>query len=99
MTEAASQDKTAKAKTAPVVAPDEPDLSAQAADLEQQLAKVRAEAAGQDMVSLKVEDPHAAFIHNGITVGTDFTPVPASAVAAMMEAATDSGVTLTQEAS
>jgi hypothetical protein len=93
MTETAAPDAPKKAAKA---APPE-DLSAKAADLERQLAEVRAKAAGQDTVRLKVEEPHEAFVHGGLVVGTDFTDVPASAVPAMMEGAANSGVTLTQE--
>lgn len=72
------------------------DLSAQAMELENKLAEVRARAAGQETVQLRVEEPHAALIHGGITIGTEWTDVPAHAVPAIMEGAANSGVTLTQ---
>lgn len=90
-----------QAPPAPVTPPDprsaDHDLSTKAADLERQLAEVRAQAAGDTTVRVKVESPHSGFTHNGLYVGEDFTAVPAHAVPAMMEAASDSGVTLTQE--
>jgi len=73
------------------------DLSARAARLESELASVRAQAAAGETIRLKVEAPHIAFVHNGLEVGEDYTEVPARAVQAMMEAASDSGVKLTQE--
>lgn len=85
----------APASSAP--APPAEDLSAKAADLEEQLAAVRAQATGGDTVRLKVEDPHAGFALGHINVGTDWTTVPVSSVAAIMEGAANSGVTITQE--
>jgi hypothetical protein len=82
----------------PAPAPDE-DLSAVAAGLEEQLSQVRAQAAGADTVRLKVEDPHVGFALGHINVGTEYTEVPVSAVAAIMEGAANSGVTITQEES
>lgn len=73
------------------------DLSAKAAGLEAQLAKVRAEAAGEDTVRLKVEEPHVGFALGHINVEAVWTDVPSSAVAAIMEGAANSGVTITQE--
>lgn len=80
-------------------APAEPeeDLSAKAADLEDELAKIRAQAAGEGTVRLRVEDPHVGFALGHINVGTDYTDVPSSSVAAIMEGAANSGVTITQE--
>lgn len=75
----------------------EEDWSAKAADLEAQLAEVRAKAAGQDTVRLKVEEPHVAFGMGHINVESDWTEVPTHAVAAIMEGAANSGVTITQE--
>jgi hypothetical protein len=75
----------------------EEDLSAKAADLETQLAEVRAAARSGDVIRLKVEDPHVGFALGHINVGTDYTEVPVSAVAAIMEGAANSGVTITQE--
>lgn len=82
--------------TAAPPAPEE-DLSAKAAELEGQLAEVRAQAAGEGTIRLKVEDPHVGFALGHLNVGTEFTEVPASSVAAIMEGAANSGVTITQE--
>ena len=81
------------------VKPDESgeDLSARAAQLEEELASVRARASGQETVRVKVEGPHSGIIHNGLYVGNDWTDVPVHALPAMMEGAANSGVTLTQE--
>lgn len=77
--------------------PPKEDLSAKAADLEQQLAEVRSKASGSDTVRVKVEDPHSGLILNGLYVGTDWTDVPVHVVPDLMEGAANSGVTLTQE--
>lgn len=77
--------------------PADEDVSTTAASLEAQLAEVRARARGDATVRVRVEAPHSEFIHGGVWVGPDYTDVPEQAVAAMMEAASNSGVTLTQE--
>ena len=82
---------------APDAAAPAEDLSARAADLEDQLAAVRVAAMSGAMIRLKVEDPYVGFALGHITVGTEFTEVPVSAVAAIMEGAANSGVTITQE--
>lgn len=94
-----SKQNTPARSAQPDAPPERPaDLSSQAADLERQLAEVRAKAAGeQDTVRVKVEEPHAGIIHNGIWVGNDWTEVPAHVVPDMMEGAANSGVVLTQE--
>jgi hypothetical protein len=83
--------------------------AAQAADAEALRAErdrllVQLEAAGQPVqaalartVRMKVEPPHASMTHGGVTVGSEFTDVPAWFAAALSEAATGAGVTLTQE--
>jgi hypothetical protein len=93
MTEPADVASTA----APAPPAPEEDLSSKAADLEGQLAEVRAQAAGADTVRMKVEDPHVAFALGHINIGTDWTDVPTHSVAAIMEGAANSGVTITQE--
>lgn len=92
-------DQEAAAPPPPAAVPDAPDedLSAQAARLEDQLAEVRAKAAAQDTVRVRVEGPHSGLIHNGLYVGTEWTEVPVHALPAMMEGAANAGVTLTQE--
>ena len=100
MTEPVQPDPAAPAAPAAPDAPAE-DLAARAASLEAELAKVRADiaAAGGDMVQLKVEGEHEALQVGHIVIGTEYTPVPAAAVPAIMEGAANSGVTVTQEVS
>jgi hypothetical protein len=50
-------------------------------------------------VQMTVEEPHAAFTYGGVTVTTDPTTVPASIVPAIVQAAAEAGVTLTQQES
>lgn len=45
-------------------------------------------------VRVRVAPPHDSFTLGGVTVGPDFTPVPAGALTRMMSAAADAGVTL-----
>lgn len=73
------------------------DLSARAAELEEELAQVRNRARDADTVRVRVEGSHSGLIHNGVYVGTEWTEVPAHVVPDMMEGAANSGVTLTQE--
>lgn len=47
---------------------------------------------------VRVRQPHDSFTLAGVTVGPDFTPVPAGALTGLMSAAADAGVTL-EEAS
>jgi hypothetical protein len=71
------------------------------ADEELQLAELqaraRAQSAGEDTVRLKVEEPHSAMVHGGITIGREFTDVPAFMSGPLFEAAANAGVKLTQE--
>ena len=48
-------------------------------------------------VRMKVTGGHASLSYGGLTIGTEFTTVPAHMVAAMTEAAADAGVEITQE--
>jgi hypothetical protein len=48
-------------------------------------------------VRMKVEGDHESLTYGGVTVGSEFTTVPVSMVAALVEAAADAGVTITQE--
>lgn len=77
----------------------EPDYSTRAAELEEELAAVRAKAAGGATVRLRVDpdSPHSGMVHNGLYIGEDWTEVPAHVVPDMMEGAANAGVTLTQE--
>lgn len=77
--------------------PQKEDPRDRVAKLEAELAEARAEASGQDTVRMKVEPPHESFSHANVTVRSDFAPVPAQLVPALMTAAADAGVTLTQE--
>jgi hypothetical protein len=79
----------------PAAAPKDP--SSRAAQLVDELAKIRAEAIGGAKTLLRVLAPHSAFTHGGITVGTEPTPVPAHAVPRLMEAAGEAGVNLAEE--
>jgi hypothetical protein len=90
-------DQPAAAKTtkAPATGP----LTAQEQAYLGRLLQRQATAAGTtgDPVQMKVEAPHASISYGGLTVGTEFTTVPANLVAAITEAAADAGVTITQE--
>lgn len=59
----------------------------------------RQAAVGQtgEPVRMKVTGGHSSLSYGGLTVGTEFTTVPASMVAAITEAAADAGVEITQE--
>lgn len=74
------------------------DLSARAAELEAELAKLRAEAVKGAKTMLRVLKPHTEFRHGGHVVGAEPSPVPDSAVPALMEAAGEAGVKI-EEAS
>ena len=50
-------------------------------------------------VQMKVEGGHASISYGGITVGTEYTTVPASMVAAVMTAAAEAGVKITTQES
>ena len=80
---------------------DQADSSAPSrAELEQQLAELQAQLRDQDApapIRMKVEGPHASFSYGGVAVGTEFTDVPATHVAALVTAADEAGVTITQE--
>jgi hypothetical protein len=45
-------------------------------------------------VRVRVMPPHDSFTLAGVTVGPDFTPVPAGALTGLMSAAADAGVTI-----
>lgn len=87
------------AADAPGPAPESPEgLSA---DEEAELARLTEKrdraAAGQDRVRMKVELPHCEMTHGGVTIGSEFTDVPAFMAAALESAAQSAGVTLTRE--
>jgi hypothetical protein len=64
------------------------------AELEAELARLRAAAVAGAHVLLRVLPPHSSFTHASRTVGTEPTPVPAHAVSEMTQAADRSGVKL-----
>lgn len=72
----------------------EKDPAARAAELEAELAKIRADAMAGAKVLVRVGEPHVLFTHGGITVGTDPAPVPERALSALLTAAAEAGVTL-----
>jgi hypothetical protein len=74
------------------------DRSGRAAELEAELAKLRAEAVAGAKVLLQIAEgsPHVAITFGGVTVGTSPTPVPAHMAPALAEAAAGAGVTLIQ---
>jgi hypothetical protein len=80
------------------VPPAPKDQSARAADLEAELARIRADAVAGAKVLVRVLPPHVAFTHGGITVGTDPAPVPVRAVGPLMTAAAEAGVKIAEEA-
>lgn len=79
----------------PPAAPKDP--SARAAELEAELAVIRAGAIAGAKAMVRVGAPHAEFIHGGLRVGTEPTPVPQSAVGALLTAASEAGVNLITE--
>lgn len=74
------------------------DPSGRAAQLEDELAVLRAEAVAGAKVLLQIAEgsPHVAITFGGVTVGTSPTPVPAHMAPALAEAAAGAGVTLIQ---
>jgi 2-oxoglutarate dehydrogenase E2 component (dihydrolipoamide succinyltransferase) len=83
---------------APAPAPAAGGLSAaEEAQLGALLGKQAAAAADEGAVRMKVEGGHASLSYGGVTVGTEFTTVPAALAAPFLEAAADAGVTITQE--
>jgi hypothetical protein len=74
-------------------------------DKRDKIASLRAEADELELTlpppanteMLKVEAPHESFGFGGVWVGTDWSPVPVHLVAGVMQAASEAGVTITQE--
>ncbi|HYK70429.1 MAG TPA: hypothetical protein VEV45_20965 [Streptosporangiaceae bacterium] len=71
--------------------------AAEQAQLGALLSKQATAAATEGDARMKVEGDHASLSYGGVTVGTEFTTVPAALVAPFLEAAADAGVTITQE--
>jgi hypothetical protein len=83
---------------APAAAPEPGPLSpSEEAILGELLAKRTAGAAGEGAIRMKVELPHTALTHGGITITNEFSPVPPGMAAAVAGAAADAGVKITQE--
>lgn len=76
----------------PAASPDQ--SSGRAAELERELAGIRAAAVRGAKSVMRVLAPHTEFRHGGITVRADPTQVPAHAVAPLMTAAAEAGVTI-----
>jgi hypothetical protein len=77
---------------------DRQDPSGRAAQLEDELAVLRAEAVAGAKVLMQIAEgsPHVAITFGGVTVGTSPTPVPAHMAPALAEAAAGAGVDLIQ---
>lgn len=95
----------AAAKSQQPAEPDEAETpdprDAQIADLKRQLEEARrppqtSPDSGQP-VRLRVEAPHSELHYAGRVIGTEYTEVPASMAAALVEAAAAAGVVLTQD--
>lgn len=63
---------------------------------ELQAKRAAAVAAGVP-VRLKVEEPHSQVTFGGVTVGREFTEVPAAVAADLVSGAAEAGVTVTQD--
>jgi len=102
MTEPAAPAKAAapapKQQAAPAAVPATGPLSeAEQRTLSGLMARQQAVAGTGEPVRMKVTGAHASLSYGGVTIGTEFTTVPASMVAALTEAAADAGVEITQE--
>ena len=85
-------------QAAPAAAPATGPLSeAEQRTLSGLMARQQAVAGAGEPVRMKVTGSHASLSYGGVTIGTEFTTVPASMVAALTEAAADAGVEITQE--
>lgn len=80
----------------PPAAPKDP--SGRAAEIEAELAKIRADAVAGAKTLLRVLPPHISFAHGGVVVGAEPTPVPQRALGPLLTAAAEAGVTITEEA-
>jgi hypothetical protein len=75
---------------------------APAVSAQEQIDKLRAALAAAEAavppppgtVRVRVAKPHDSFTLGAVSVGRDFTPVPAGALTGLMSAAADAGVTL-----
>jgi hypothetical protein len=94
---AAPAQQPAQAAAAPATPATGPLSAAEQQQLSALLARQAVATGTGDPVRMKVEGGHSALTYGGLTVGTEFTTVPAGLVAAFAQAAADAGVTLTQE--
>ena len=94
---AAPAPPAAQQQAAPAAAPTGPLSEAEQRQLSTLLARQAAVGQTGDPVRMKVTGGHSSLSYGGLTVGTEFTTVPASMVAAITEAAADAGVEITQE--
>jgi hypothetical protein len=87
----------APAAAAPAAEPAPDGLTAaEESELGRLLAK-RDAALDAEAIRLKVEPPHSELTHGGVTVTSEFTSVPAGRAAAILTAADEAGVKITQE--
>jgi len=95
MTEPAQPAKAAAAPSKPATGP----LSAAEQDqlTTLQARQAAAAVAAGEAVVMKVGGGHESITYGGVTVTTEPTTVPAGMAAALVEAAADAGVTITQE--
>lgn len=83
------------AAPAPGKQPSQPDPAERAEKLRAQLAEAEAAVPPPPgTAKVRVEPPHDSFSVGGVTVGRDFTLVPAGALAGLLGAAEAAGVTI-----
>jgi hypothetical protein len=85
---------TALASGPPAAAEDQSGL---AAKLEEELAKLRADATAGEKAVMRVLAPHSSMTWGGVTVTDQPTTVPAHTVPGLTEAALNAGVKIIQE--
>jgi hypothetical protein len=85
------------APDSPVPPESDADKRARAAELRREAAALDALAGGIRTVNVKVEPPHSELHFGGLSVGNDFTPIPADRLASLQGAASNAGVELTTE--
>lgn len=91
-------DAPAELKAAAGKQPDPGAAMREVAELERRLGELKAGSSEPGQVQrLKVEPPHSAITFGGVTVGTDYTDVPAAVAADLVSEAAAAGVTITQE--
>jgi hypothetical protein len=83
---------------APEPAPAPAVHSSRAAEITDELEKIRADVLKGITAVLRVLPPHSSFTYGGVTITNQPTTVAAEHVPGLTEAAANSGVTLVQEA-